>query len=394
VIHKDNWKAFMDIAMPMLVDPGLREDDFKRLKDAQKNALLQDLRANNEEELGKERLQTNLFAGTAYAHPALGTMRGIEAITLDDVRSYLKSAFTRANLTVGVAGDAPPEMIGHLEKELAKLPLGEPLQRTTITGKRPKGMEVEIIQKETRATAISFGLPIEVTRAHPDFAALSVARAWLGEHRASGGRLYKRIREVRGMNYGDYSYIEAFPRGMFQFFPDPNNARRAQIFEIWIRPVAPKNAHMALRVARHEIEALIENGISQEDFETNRDYLMKNAVLLTANQNQQLGYALDSRWYGIGEFVPTMREKLRSLTREDVNRAIKKHVSARDLSVVIVTKDAQGLKDALVTDGPSTITYDGEKTKDLLDEDKVIGAEKLGIPADAVRITPVEDVFK
>ena len=61
--------------------------------------------------------------------------------------------------------------------------------------------------------------------------------------------LYERIREVRGMNYGDYAYIEAFPRGMFQFFPDPNIARRAQIFEIWIRPVAPENAHMALRIA-------------------------------------------------------------------------------------------------------------------------------------------------
>ena len=60
------------------------------------------------------------------------------------------------------------------------------------------------------------------------FVALWLARAWLGEHRASNGRLYNRIREVRGMNYGDYAYIEAFPRGMYQFFPDPNLGRRAQ----------------------------------------------------------------------------------------------------------------------------------------------------------------------
>ncbi len=39
------------------------------------------------------------------------------------------------------------------------------------------------------------------------------------------------------MNYGDYAYIEAFPRGMFQFFPDPNMARRAQLFEVWLRPL-------------------------------------------------------------------------------------------------------------------------------------------------------------
>ena len=56
------------------------------------------------------------------------------------------------------------------------------------------------------------------------------------------------------MNYGDYAYIEAFPRGMFQFFPDPNIARQRQIFEIWIRPVVPVNAHMALRIALHELD--------------------------------------------------------------------------------------------------------------------------------------------
>jgi len=34
-----------------------------------------------------------------------------------------------------------------------------------------------------------------------------------------------------------------------------------------------------------------------------------------------------------------------------------------------------------------------EKLKALLDEDKVIGALKLGIKADAVTITPVDEVF-
>ena len=45
----------------------------------------------------------------------------------------------------------------------------------------------------------------------------------------------------------------------------------------------------------------------------------------------------------------------------------------------IVTKDAEGLKKQLVADAFSTITYDGEKPQELLDEDKVIGATKLGI---------------
>jgi len=81
------------------------------------------------------------------------------------------------------------------------------------------------------------GHPIPVTRSSADFAALNVARAWLGEHRASLSHLYDRIREARGLNYGDYAYIEYFNRPGGQFFPSPNIGRRNQLFEIWIRPV-------------------------------------------------------------------------------------------------------------------------------------------------------------
>jgi len=392
-IHGDNWKPFLDVVLPQLLDPGFRDEDFRRLKDSQLNALKEDLRSNNEEELGKERLQTNVFAGTPYGHPALGTVTGIEAITQEDVRKFLQSFYTRANLTLGIAGDVPDEMVERLKEGLSRLPSGSPSPAAPVVAKRPSGLEVEIIAKETRATAICFGHPIEVTRAHPDFAALSVARAWLGEHRSSVSHLYQRIREIRGMNYGDYAYIEAFPRGMFQFFPDPNIARRAQIFEVWIRPVVPVNAHMALRIAIHELDSLIRNGMAKDDFERTRDYLMKNVYVMTATQNQQIGSALDSRWYAIGEFTAHMRDRLSKLTSDDVNRAIRKHLSAKDLSVVIVTKDAKELKDRLVSDAFSPIQYDGEKPADLLAEDKVVGARKLGIRPEDVKITPVEAVF-
>ena len=39
---------------------------------------------------------------------------------------------------------------------------------------------------------------------------------------------------------------------------------------------------------------------------------MKNVFVMTATQDQQLGYALDSKWYGIPEFTAYMRERLRS----------------------------------------------------------------------------------
>ncbi|HEY7410579.1 MAG TPA: pitrilysin family protein, partial [Vicinamibacteria bacterium] len=393
-VHRDNWARFADVALPMLTEPGFREEDFRRLKDQHKSALLQDLRSNNEEELGKERLQEIVFAGTPYGHTGLGTVAGLDAVTLDDVKGFVRKAYTRAALTVGLSGDAPPDVRARLQRELAALAEGPALPAPEgVTGRRPKGVEVEIVAKDTRATAISFGHPIAVTRAHPDFPALSVARAWLGEHRASSGRLFQRIREVRGMNYGDYAYIEAFPRGMFQFFPDPNIPRRAQLFEVWIRPVPPASAHMALRIAVHELRALIATGLSQEDFEATRNYLMKNVYLLTATQDQQLGYRLDSDWYGIPEYTQYLRDRLSKLTRAEVNAAVKKHLSGTDFFVVAITKDAEGLKKALVSEEFSPMTYDAEKPAELLAEDKAIGGLKLGVRAEAVRIVPVEEVF-
>ena len=89
-VHRDNWERFAAIALPQLAEPGFREEDFRRLKDQQKNALVEDLRTNNEEELGKERLQALVFAGTPYGHPVLGTVAGIEAITLDDVKDFVR----------------------------------------------------------------------------------------------------------------------------------------------------------------------------------------------------------------------------------------------------------------------------------------------------------------
>lgn len=392
-VHRDNWPLFSGVAVPQLLEPGFRQEDFDRLKTNQLNALTIDLRSNNEEELGKEWLQNRIYEGTPYGHAVLGTVAGINAITLDDVKAFARKHYTTGNLAVGINGGITDAVMASLSSELGKLPAGTTPRVTGINGKMPTANDVDIIAKDTRATAISFGHPIDVTRASADFAALDVARAWLGEHRASMSHLYDRIREKRGMNYGDYAYIEAFPRGMYQFFPDPNIARQQQIFEVWIRPVVPENGHMALRIAMYEIEQLVKNGLTQEQFEDTRDYLMKNVYVKTSTANQQIGYALDSQWYGIGEYSATMRAGLAKLTVADVNKAIRKHIHPDAMKVVIITKDAEALKQKLTSDGVSTITYESGKPQALLDEDKVIGATKLGIRAENIRIIPAEDVF-
>ena len=161
----------------------------------------------------------------------------------------------------------------------------------------------------------------------------------------SGGVLYDRIREQRGLNYGDYAYIEYFPRGMFQFEPSPNLARRSQIFQIWIRPVEPPNAKFALRLALYELDKLVKEGIPAGDFERTRGFLVKYANLLTRTKSAELGYAVDSLFYGIPNYNQYLKTGLARLTRDDVNRAIQRYLDRPNgRAIVAVSSDAEGLK--------------------------------------------------
>jgi zinc protease len=390
---RDGWERFLDVALPQLTDPGFREDDFRRVREEHRTALLQDLRESNDEELAKERLQADVFAGTPYGHPSLGTLAGLDAITLDDVRAFVRERFVQADVVVGLGGDAPPALLPRLRTALAALPAGVAPPPVRVEGRRTTGLEVEIVEKDTRGTALSLGHPLRVLRGDPDFVPLLVARTWLGEHRSATSRLYQRIREARGLSYGAYAYLEAFPRGMFQLVPDPNLGRRAQLFEIWIRPVAPRNAPMALRIALHELRRLVDEGLTEEQFQEARACLARSVLLLTPRQDDQVGAALDARWFGTSAYARYVRDALARLTRDEVNAAVRRHLTPGDVTVVAVTKDARALADALLSDAPATVAYEADQPQALLDEDRRIGAMRLGLAPGAVRITPVEDVF-
>ncbi len=392
--HVDNLEKFYGIFRSMLLDPGWRQDDFKRLRDDAVNFLRVTLRGTNDEELGKEVLYNQIFANHPYGHHNVGAVSGLERLTLEDLRRFYRNHYTRANLILGIAGGYPREFVDRMQKDFSALPQGKPAPATRPAPSRPKGIRVTMVEKETRSVAISLGFPIEVRRGHPDFPALLVTQSYFGQHRMSGGRLYQRMRELRGLNYGDYAYIEYFPRGMFRLEPEPNLARRSQIFQIWIRPVEPPTAHFALRLALYELDRLIQRGLSPEDFERTRTFLSKYVNLLLKTQDAQLGYAIDSQYYGIPDYVSYVRSALARLTVEDVNRAIRRHLRTEDLHIVIVAKNCDQLRAKLLANEPSPMSYNAPKPKDILDEDKVVERWPIPLKPEAVRVLPVEKVFE
>ncbi len=395
--HVDNLDKYYQLIREMLLDPGFREDDFTRLKEDAINYLKTSLRGGNDEELGKEVLYTMIYPSThPYGHQNMGAVGALEKMTIKDVRDFCGANYTRANLVIGLAGGYPEAFPKQVDADFAKLPTGgiDQFKAKLTQPKLEPGTKIEIVQRETRSTGISLGFPISVTRADKDWPALAVVASYFGQHRSSNSYLYQRLREARGLNYGDYAYVEYFPRGMFQFTPDANLGREQQIFQIWIRPVEPANGHFVLRAALYEYDKLVRDGMSKESFEITREFLSKYVNVLTATQDAQLGYALDSRYYRIADFPTYMREQLAKLTLEDVNRAIKLYLKSDAMRVAIVTKDAAGLRDAILSNKTSAITYNAPKPKEITDEDKVIEVYKIIVKPNDVVIVPADKVFQ
>ncbi|HUR27601.1 MAG TPA: insulinase family protein, partial [Planctomycetota bacterium] len=290
--------------------------------------------------------------------------------------------------------------------DLARLPSGvvQPLPAPQPPAIR--GRSVTIVEKpstdpkpgeepKTTSAAISFGYPISVKRGTRDYYALWIANSWLGEHRNSSSHLYQVIREARGMNYGDYSYIEAYPNGGARTKPPTGVGRRGQMFEVWIRPVKRQEAVFALRAALREVELLSKQGLTKEQFDATKAFLSKYSLHFAETTAERLGYALDDRYFDVaGEgHLALFRKMMKEITLEEVNAAVKKHLQVDDVQIAIVSDHALELRDAIAADKPSPITYDHDVSPEVLEQDKQIERYPLHVPMERVSILPVADAF-
>jgi zinc protease len=395
-VHRDNLEPYLELFTDALLHPKFDAADFERVRSDAINSIENTLRFSSDEELGKAALREFVFRGTGYAHPPVGTVAGLRAITLDDVRAFYRSHYNAANALLGLGGGFDPPLVARLEAALRGLPAGEASAPPDIVVAAIDGRSALFIDKPGADASISFGFPVDVHRGERDFYALWIANSWLGEHRNQSSHLFNVIREQRGLNYGDYSYIEAFPEGGERSMPPVNVPRRTQLFEVWIRTLPNAQAPFALRAALRELERLVDNGLTAEQFELTRTFLKKYSLHFAETTAARLGYAVDDRFYGIdGDgHLARFRRMMDELTLADVNAAIERHLQYRNLKIAIVTGDAANLAAVLASDAPTPISYATPKPAAILTEDVEIAALPLALPAERIAIVPVRDAFE
>jgi zinc protease len=255
---------------------------------------------------------------------------------------------------------------------------------------------VWIVHKpEATSVAVSMGFPIEVTRSHPDYPAMMLVAAWLGQHRQTLGRLMTGIREERGLNYGDYAYTEHFDQEGWSRFPMPNRSRRQQYFSIWLRPLAANQAHFAIRFAVRELRRVAREGLSPEQLETARSFTDAYFALYLQTESRRLGFTIDDAFYRSPQaFLERLRASWAELTPEAIQAVVRRHLTPSRLQIALIAPDAEALANAIATEAPSPITYRAEVSEEIQAEDREVIEHRLGIPRERIRIIPLAEIFR
>jgi zinc protease len=150
-------------------------------------------------DIASQRWWQTAFEGHPYGRPVNGTQETLQAVTVDDLKTYAHKVLARANLKVAVVGDIDAETLKPLlDRVFGALP--EQPDRVPVESATPQGLGRRIdISLDVPQTVVDFGGP-GIARKDPDFMA-----AYLINHILGGGssdsRLYQEVREKRGLVY-------------------------------------------------------------------------------------------------------------------------------------------------------------------------------------------------
>jgi zinc protease len=214
----------------------------------------------------------------------------------------------------------------------------------------------------------------------------------------------QRLREQRGLNYGDYAYIEHFEQaGGNAATAQLGRARHQQDFTIWVRPVQNENRLFALRAALYELSRSLEGEpFGQDEVDQTKGFLDGYILLFDQTDARKLGYALDGDFLGTRDFLRNWRSALRGVSARDVNNAWKKWMKPDQIQCVIVGPGMADAKRILLSDAETPMHYQADaqgnvpqKPPELLESDRAVNRFSFGARGDQdVVIVPVDKVFE
>ena len=311
-LSKDTDRV-LGLMAEQLQSPSFNEEEFKKVKKRREASLKR----------AKESTWNNAFDDfllSIYGDKHQNTptdpekaIKELDKIDIEDLKAFHKKNYGRGSMFVVAVGDVSHESLSKkIKKEFGgwkKSPLVETPENRTGT---PTKKVNYISMKDKTSSDLLYGIALDINEDSPEFLPLSVATRVLGG--SFTARLMRKVRVEDGLTYGVYSSITG----------TTNKSPGAWIAYGTYSPDLLKKGEVSMEGV---IEMWIDSGITKEELSN-----MKSTII----GSTQVGYdttsgisrAILSSVVNKGgvKYLDEYANKVESITLEEVNKAIKKHI--------------------------------------------------------------------
>ena len=313
-----NREAAFDLLGSALTVPRFDQESVERIR----GQLLADLkrRSQDPDDIAARAWFAKAFPDHSYGRASRGYPESVTAITLADLRGFVRSRFAKDNVVIGAVGDVDKQEIARLvDRVLGSLPdTASPWMLPDAV--LPTPGSVTVIKRDIPQSVVLLGMR-GPKRDSKDWYTAYVMNYVLG----GGGftsRLYQEVREKRGLAYSVYSYLNPY--------------RHAAVI---IGGVGSANARVAESVGlfKAEIARMAERGISDKELADAKTYLNGSFPLRLDSNSKIAGIIVAMQLHGLGlDYIEKRGELISAVTVEDVRKVARRYMREDDLIIIIV----------------------------------------------------------
>ncbi|HEX7076813.1 MAG TPA: pitrilysin family protein [Candidatus Eisenbacteria bacterium] len=249
-------------------------------------------------------------------------LASIERTTTSDLRAFHRERWVGSSMILAIVGDVDPEATAALVDSLfASIPRGErPRPDVAVTAPDAAERVVETMPGKANVDFV-YGEASGLKRNDPDYEAALVANAALGQSGMTS-RIGVRVRDTEGLSYS------LFSRFLWSDFVDG----------VWLVDVAvaPQNVAKAVRSTKDEIDRYVREGITDEEVSVQKEFFAGNYVVRLGTNAGVAASLTYAEKFGFGpSYLDDYPERIRAVTKAEVNEAIRKHLRPAAMHLVI-----------------------------------------------------------
>jgi len=304
-LNEHRGEAF-DLLRLALTKPRFDSDALERVRGQELAGLRRE--TTNPNDLASRAWWSAAFPDHPYGRETKGSLETVPRITADDLRGYVRRAFARNELTISVVGDIDAKAAGELiDSAFAGLPAKNDLKPVPATTPRGLGRRI-VIDLDVPQAVLTFG-GNGMDRSDPDFMAAYIVNHILGGGSFSS-RLYREVREKRGLAYGVSDSLVWFKRAAVVLGGTATRADRTAD---------------ALEIIEKETKRMAEEGPTPEEMAAAKSFL-KGSYALSLDTSAKIAAQLTQIQLdklGI-DYIQRRGAMIDAVTIEDAKRAAKR----------------------------------------------------------------------